>query len=109
MHRTFLQKEDVTKNMTTDFTKIEFDLYCEWKTNPPAYRVYVNDEMFTERNYVWSGPQYLTEILQLSAPAGRYKVRIENLGTGSFKVRGLKCTAGKASIIDNETFEVLAA
>ena len=100
--------EDV-KNMTTDFTKIEFDLYCKWKTNPPAYRVYVNNEMFTERNYVWSGPQYVTEMLQLEAPPGQYNIRIENLGTGTFKVRGLKCTDGNATIIDNQTFEVLAA
>ena len=100
--------EDV-KNMTTDFTKIEFDLYCEWKTNPPAYRVYVNDEMFTERNYIWSGPQYVTEMLQLEAPCGQYKIRIENLGKGTFKVRGLKCTIGNANIIDNQTFEVLAS
>ena len=95
--------------MTTDFTKIEFDLYCDWQTNPPAYRVYVNDEMFTERNYIWSGPQYVTEMLQLEAPSGQYKIRIENLGKGTFKVRGLRCTIGKATIIDKQTFEVLAA
>jgi hypothetical protein len=95
--------------MNTDFTKIEFDLYCEWKTNPPAYRVYVNDEMFTERTYIWQGGQYLTELLQLSAPAGQYKVRVENLGSGSFKMRNMRCTVGNASVIDNETFEVLAA
>ena len=95
--------------MNTSFTKIEFDLYCEWRTNPPAYRVYVNDEMFTERTYIWQGGQYLTELLQLSAPAGQYKVRVENLGSGSFKMRNMRCTVGNASVIDNETFEVLAA
>jgi hypothetical protein len=95
--------------MTTDFTKIEFDLYCDWQTNPPAYRVYVNDEMFTERNYIWSGPQYLTEMLQLDAPAGIYKIRIKKLDKGKFKIRGLKCTEGLVSIIDNETFEILAS
>ena len=92
-----------------DYTKIEFDLYCDWQTNPPAYRVYVNNEMFTESNYVWSGPQYLTEMLQLDAPPGKYKVRIENLGEGNFKIRNMRCVDGEASIIDNETFEVLAA
>ena len=94
--------------MKQNFTKIEFDLHCDWKTNPPSYRIYVNHEMFTERSYIWSGTQYLTEILQLEAPIGRYRIRVENLGVAKIKMRGLKCTHGTAQILDNETFEILA-
>ena len=95
--------------MTEDFTKMQFDLYCDWNSHPPAYRIYVNDEMFVERTYIWQGGQYLSEILQLSAPAGQYKVRIDNLGSGSFKMRNMRCVVGNASVIDNQTFEVLEA
>ena len=95
--------------MKPEFTKIEFDLHCEWKTHPPAYRLYVNNEMFTERTYIWGGTQYLTEMIQLEAPPGTYAIRIENLGSGKFKMRNLKCVLGNAQILDNKTFEVLAA
>lgn len=95
--------------MKLPFTRIEFDLHFQWKKNPPAYRLYVNDEMFTERTYIWSGTQYLSEILQLEAPPGKYIIRIENLGKGTFKMRNLTCTVGSALILDNQTFQVLAA
>lgn len=32
-------------------TRIQFDLQCEWDLIEPAYRIYFNDELITERNY----------------------------------------------------------
>ena len=58
------------------FVKAHFDLYCDWEGLPPSYRVYVNDELFAERTYIWTD-QYLNEMLQISAPPGRYQVRVE--------------------------------
>jgi hypothetical protein len=42
------------------------DIHCEWAGTAPSYRVFVNDELFTERTFIWRD-QYLTEILQISA------------------------------------------
>ena len=95
--------------MKPEFTKIKFDLHCKWDYTPPVYRIYVNNEMFNERTYIWSGTQYLTEVLQLEAAPGKYTIRIENLGKGQFKMRNLKCTVGNAQILGNESFEILAA
>ena len=58
------------------FVKAHFDLHCDWEGLPPSYRVYVNDELFAERTYIWTD-QYLNEMLQISAPPGRYQVRVE--------------------------------
>lgn len=55
---------------------IKADVYVSWEGDPPNYRVYVNDEMFTERTWVWKD-QYLVELLQISAPPGEYKLRWE--------------------------------
>ena len=63
--------------------------------------------MFNERTYIWSGTQYLTEIIQLDAVPGVYKVRIENLGKGEFKVRNKPGEKGPVKIIDSTTFEIL--
>jgi len=47
-----------------------------WEGNPPNYRVYVNDEMFTERTWIWQ-EEYLEEMLPIYAPAGEYTLRWE--------------------------------
>ena len=38
--------------METVFVKAMFDIDCEWSDTQPAYRVFVNDELFTERTWV---------------------------------------------------------
>jgi hypothetical protein len=89
--------------MEKQFVKMELDVFAKWNTHPPMYRVYVNDELFNERNYMWQPTEYVTEILQISAEPGEYTVRIENHG-GEFTTRKLRCSYGSAEIIDNETF-----
>jgi len=63
----------------TVFVKAWFDLDCEWEGLPPVYRVWVNDELFTERTWIWTD-QYLSEMLQIQAPPGRYEIRVEPVG-----------------------------
>lgn len=65
--------------MKTQFVKASFDLNCDWEGLPPVYRIYVNDELFTEREWAWTD-HYLTEMLQIEAPAGSYTVRVEPVG-----------------------------
>jgi hypothetical protein len=35
-------------------TKLNFDLYCRWYQIEPTYRIYVNDDLITERT--WNHP-----------------------------------------------------
>lgn len=65
--------------MDTVFVKAWFDLDCEWEGLPPIYRVYVNGELFAERTWIWT-EHYLSEMLQIQAPPGRYEVRVEPVG-----------------------------
>ena len=67
------------------FVKAHFDLHCDWEGLPPSYRVYVNDELFAERTYIWTN-EYLNEMLQISAPPGRYQVRVELIKPNLAKV-----------------------
>ena len=87
---------------------VQVDLHCKWERTPPMYRLYVNDELFSERNYIWQAGEYLRENLVLNAPAGEYKIRIETPSTSSFKLRNVKCSDDSVRTIDNETFEILA-
>ena len=62
--------------MQTEFVSVVCDLFCDWTDSPPRYRMYVNDELFTERTWIWQGA-YLEENLQVQAPPGRYSITLE--------------------------------
>jgi hypothetical protein len=62
--------------MTRHFVKVLFDVHCEWQGPAPYYRVYVNDELFTERTYNYTNC-YLQEMLQIEAAPGNYDIRCE--------------------------------
>ena len=59
--------------MQTHFVQVDCDVDCEWDQESPRYRAYVNDELFAERTWIWQN-EYLRECLQISAPAGLYKI-----------------------------------
>ena len=85
---------------------MQIDLHCKGERSPPMYRLYVNDELFSERNYIWQAGEYVRENLILRAPSGNYRVRIETPSKFNFKLRNLRCTHGKAQIINNEDFRI---
>lgn len=62
--------------MTRHFIKVLFDVHCEWQGPAPYYRVFVNNELFTERTYNFTDA-YLQEMLQIEAPEGNYEIRCE--------------------------------
>jgi hypothetical protein len=84
---------------------VEFDLFCDWQNEPPVYRLYIDEEMFAERTYIWKGVEYLHENIPIKCEAGTYRIRIENLGEGEFRVRN---PGGTPNLhwYDNLTFKV---
>ena len=96
-------------SVNTKFIKILFDIHCKHKgENLPAYRVYVNDELFTERTWIWH-EHYLEEMLQIDAPPGRYQVRVEAVRPvgGKFKCYNQRVEIGDAQWVDATTLEIL--
>ena len=87
--------------MQTRFVKVLCDVHCQWdKTLSPRYRVFVNDELFTERTWIWENA-YLQEMLQIEAPPGVYNIRFELLddsNTARINVRNTRVTLGPATI-----------
>jgi hypothetical protein len=83
--------------MQTEFVIAKCDVYCEWTGPHPRYRCYVNDELFSERTWIWQD-MYLEESLQIQAPPGKYTVRVEWLDTehATIKVRNLRVDTGLA-------------
>lgn len=97
------------------------DIHCTWTGNAPSYRVYVNDELFSERTFIWRD-RYLTELLQISAEPGIYQVRVEavphdpkkfalhnskiEFNSSQFNVNNYQIEHGFAQWIDNGILEI---
>lgn len=89
--------------MKTEFVIAVCDIYVKWKQgDAPRYRCYVNDELFTERSWIWRD-QYLEEYIPIQAVPGHYTVRYElvNPEYARIKVNNLRVDKGPA-IIDRE-------
>jgi len=63
--------------MTKQYVRVVCNVACEWEGLPPIYRVYINDELFTERTWVWKEDFYLREEIQIEAEPGEYAIRYE--------------------------------
>ena len=56
--------------MQTYFVRVECDVTAKVHNQPLRYRVYVNNELFAERTWIWENC-YLEESLQIQAGPGR--------------------------------------
>ena len=62
--------------MTAEHVLVKCDVYCDWQDQPPVYRLFVGNELFTERTYIWQ-EQYLEELIPVYAEPGKYEIRYE--------------------------------
>lgn len=74
------------------------------------YRLYVNDELMSERSWRWTDC-YLVEELQISAEPGTYTLRYELVDSGDVKdftlsVGKLTATVGDVEVVDQEHFVI---
>ncbi len=74
---------------------VRADVSVEWQGDPPNYRVYVGNEMFTERTWIWQ-EQYLEEMLVVNAPPGKYNLRWELVppAQGTIEVKNIRIEHG---------------
>lgn len=89
--------------MENKFIRATFDLDCEWEGLPPVYRIYVNDELFAERTWIWED-YYLTEMLQILAPPDRYHIRLEPVHPhlAKFKITNRNIEYGRGRWVNND-------
>jgi hypothetical protein len=81
--------------MAPVFVNVLSDVYCEWHLRPPTYRVWVNDELFTERTWIWHN-EYLEENIAICAPPGEYQIEYELIpsNAGKLSVRNMRVAYG---------------
>jgi|688.fasta_scaffold485700_3 hypothetical protein len=94
--------------MTARFCKVSFDVYCDWEGIAPAYRIYLNDELYTERTFAYE-EAYLEEMLQVYAEPGTYTMVLEPLqpNLAKFRIEDCRVIYGPARMLDRTQFEIL--
>jgi|GEM_PF-3467139 len=91
------------------FAKILVDLYCDWDGIPPTYRIFADNELLAEREYVWNDPVYVTEIIQVEFPMDEPKfIHLEtvnpNISNFRFENQRIKyCEHSVKMIRDTDT------
>ena len=82
---------------------VAVEVYCSWTQQPPRYRVFVNDELFAERTFIWDGGYFLDEHLTISGPIGKYQIRCENVDPdlGEFKFKNMRLVDGHGMMHKN--------
>jgi len=87
---------------------VSFDIFCKWSGKAPTYRIYVDDELQTERDYKYNNNEvYLNERLPLYLTSGMHSIQFENLGNQSiFSIENFTIDKGNATVIKDMTFEV---
>lgn len=93
--------------MKKKFVRVLADIDCNWEGLSPNYRVYVNDELFTERTWIWTN-EYLEEDLQIEAEPGNYRLRWELVPPclATITVKNVRVDLGPASIKDNNLLRI---
>ena len=84
------------------FVRVLADVNCKWEGLNPIYRVYVDDELFAERTWVWTDA-YLEELLQIEANPGDYRLRWELVPPhlARLKVQNIRVDYGPATVENN--------
>jgi hypothetical protein len=61
--------------------KLEVDIHAHWNDEPPVYRIFVDEELFTERTFGWqSFRTFIREHIYCNLDNGLHSVKLEHLG-----------------------------
>lgn len=94
--------------MSKQFVRILSNIDCNWEGLSPTYRLYVNDELFSERTWIWTDTM-LEENLQVEANPGVYELKYELVSPhlATLNIGSLHVEHGPAEIIDNTHFRIV--
>lgn len=92
--------------MAARYIQVLCDIDCEWDQISPKYRVFVNNELFIERTWIWRD-HYLEEMLQIEANPGMYHLKFELVEPelGTLNVKNLRIRRGNGQIV-NHSLEI---
>jgi hypothetical protein len=94
--------------MDKKFVRILSNIDCDWEGLPPVYRLYVNEELFSERTWTWRNST-LREAIQIEAAPGEYVLRYELVAPhlAFIYVKDLTVDEGPAQVVNTTQFRIV--
>jgi len=85
---------------------ITADIYASWSDSYPSYRVYVDGDLLTERDFIWKGHEiFIREHIVVNLSPGHHNLLVEQITShGSIRVQNI-LVDGVPSTADFNTFE----
>jgi hypothetical protein len=63
--------------------EITVDIHAHWGDKPPVYRLYINNELLTERTFIWPGNEtYIKEHVLVDLEPGKHNIHVDQVGSG---------------------------
>lgn len=93
----------------TDVEPQDIVVTCEVRCRgEPRYRLWVSDELFTERRWRWGTEYYLEEVIAVRARPGKYTIRYELVpgDRGEIAINNYRIEQGSAIIDQNGSLEI---
>lgn len=79
--------------------QVSYDVHCDWSGPPPRYRLYVENELFTERTFGFV-QSYLMEVIPIDAEPGDYVIKYEVIDSnGHIAATNPRVLSGPAEFI----------
>ena len=68
---------------------VNAEIHAAQNSHPARYRIYINNDLFTERTWYWHQDEFLDERLVCHLPVGPHSISIECIN-GSFEMRNIR-------------------
>lgn len=81
--------------------QITADVYASWGDVHPLYRVYVDQDLLTERNFIWPGHEvYVQENMVVDLEPGFHELRVEQIGNqGKIQVKNVTVDGAPSDLV----------
>ena len=87
-------------------TYIQVDVYSSWHKEPPAYRIYIDNELMTERTFLDQSYEFYREGIFVNLEPGTHSFIFEKLPTKSLEdklsIKNFKVNEIPYTLIENQ-------
>jgi hypothetical protein len=79
---------------------ITVDVYAHWGERPPRYRIYMDKDLLTEREFIWNGADtYIKEHIIVNLEPGAHALKIEHINNaGTLQTKNVTVNGSPSSL-----------
>lgn len=87
-------------------TQLSIDILCDWVGYAPAYRLFIDGDLITERTYIWDNQSsFVREHVSVDLESGTHCIKLEPvvvLGMQAmFSIKQVTINNNPVALIDN--------